>query len=95
MLFQFTVKLVIVKLIAIFQDKVAKLANYFLSRKHVHQLKAAYQFVSVIKTLADNKVKSKLVGLPLGCLNFDILFQTNACRLNIVSVRVQIQLFSW
>nr|KAG5694813.1 hypothetical protein BaRGS_019190 [Batillaria attramentaria] len=37
------------------QDKVAKLANYFLSRKHVHQLKAACQFVSVIKTLTDNK----------------------------------------
>ncbi|XP_070209693.1 dolichyl-diphosphooligosaccharide--protein glycosyltransferase subunit 2-like [Littorina saxatilis] len=37
------------------EDKVAKLANYFLSRKHVHQLKAAYQFVSAIKTLTDNK----------------------------------------
>ncbi|KAL8582854.1 hypothetical protein ACOMHN_042687 [Nucella lapillus] len=37
------------------EDKVAKLANYFLSRKHVHQLKAASQFVSVIKTLTDNK----------------------------------------
>ncbi|KAK7480622.1 hypothetical protein BaRGS_00028094 [Batillaria attramentaria] len=37
------------------EDKVAKLANYFLSRKHVHQLKAACQFVSVIKTLTDNK----------------------------------------
>ena len=55
------------RLIAIFQDKVAKLANYFLSRKHVHQLKAAYQFVSVIKTLADNKVKCRL----LGWLNFN------------------------
>ncbi|KAK7467780.1 hypothetical protein BaRGS_00036968 [Batillaria attramentaria] len=37
------------------EDKVAKLANYFLSRKHVHQLKAACQFVSVIKTLTENK----------------------------------------
>ncbi|XP_022292604.2 dolichyl-diphosphooligosaccharide--protein glycosyltransferase subunit 2-like [Crassostrea virginica] len=35
-------------------DKVVKFANYFLSRKHVHQLRAAYQLVSVIKTLTDN-----------------------------------------
>ncbi|XP_060077704.1 dolichyl-diphosphooligosaccharide--protein glycosyltransferase subunit 2-like isoform X2 [Ylistrum balloti] len=36
-------------------DKVMKFANYFLSRKHVHQLRAACQFVSVSKTLTDNK----------------------------------------
>lgn len=36
-------------------DKVVKFANYFLSRKHVHQLRAAYQLVSVIKTLTDNQ----------------------------------------
>lgn len=40
----------------ILQDKVVKFANYFLSRKHVHQLRAAYQLVSVIKTLTDNQV---------------------------------------
>ncbi|KAJ8321956.1 hypothetical protein KUTeg_000427 [Tegillarca granosa] len=37
------------------EDKVIKFANYFLSRKHVHQLRAACQFVSVIKTLTENK----------------------------------------
>ncbi|XP_041361484.1 dolichyl-diphosphooligosaccharide--protein glycosyltransferase subunit 2-like [Gigantopelta aegis] len=37
------------------QDKVIKFANYFLSRKHVHQLRSAYYFLSVIKTLTDNK----------------------------------------
>lgn len=37
------------------EDKVSKLANYFLSRKHVHQLKSACQFVSVVKTLTENK----------------------------------------
>lgn len=36
-------------------DKVVKFANYFLSRKHVHQLRSAYQLVSVIKTLTDNQ----------------------------------------
>lgn len=40
----------------ILQDKVVKFANYFLSRKHVHQLRSAYQLVSVIKTLTDNQV---------------------------------------
>ncbi|XP_059158933.1 dolichyl-diphosphooligosaccharide--protein glycosyltransferase subunit 2-like isoform X2 [Physella acuta] len=37
------------------QDKILKFANYFLSRKHVHQLKSAYQFLAVIKTLTTNK----------------------------------------
>ncbi|GFR75873.1 dolichyl-diphosphooligosaccharide--protein glycosyltransferase subunit 2 [Elysia marginata] len=37
------------------QDKVLKFANYFLSRKHVHQLKSAYYFLSVVKTLTTNK----------------------------------------
>lgn len=37
------------------QDKVIKFANYFLSRKHVHQLKSAYYFLSVVTTLTDNK----------------------------------------
>ncbi|GFN95846.1 dolichyl-diphosphooligosaccharide--protein glycosyltransferase subunit 2 [Plakobranchus ocellatus] len=37
------------------QDKVLKFSNYFLSRKHVHQLKSAYHFLSVIKTLTTNK----------------------------------------
>ncbi|XP_067666475.1 dolichyl-diphosphooligosaccharide--protein glycosyltransferase subunit 2-like isoform X2 [Haliotis asinina] len=37
------------------QDKVIKFSNYFLSRKHVHQLRSAYYFLSVISTLRDNK----------------------------------------
>ncbi|XP_055871466.1 dolichyl-diphosphooligosaccharide--protein glycosyltransferase subunit 2-like isoform X1 [Biomphalaria glabrata] len=37
------------------QDKVLKFANYFLSRRHVHQLKSAYYFLSAIKTLTTNK----------------------------------------
>eukprot|EP00105_Crassostrea_gigas_P035715 XP_019919863.1 PREDICTED: dolichyl-diphosphooligosaccharide--protein glycosyltransferase subunit 2 [Crassostrea gigas] len=37
------------------QKALNKFANYFLSRKHVHQLRAAYQLVSVIKTLTDNQ----------------------------------------
>lgn len=45
------------------QDKVVKFANYFLSRKHVHQLRAAYQLVSVIKTLTDNPVSWNLVNI--------------------------------
>jgi len=36
-------------------DKVIKFTNYYLSRKHVHQLKSAYFFLSVIKTLSSNK----------------------------------------
>ncbi|XP_033726633.1 dolichyl-diphosphooligosaccharide--protein glycosyltransferase subunit 2-like [Pecten maximus] len=36
-------------------DKVMKFSNYFLSRKHVHQLRAACQFISVSKTLTENK----------------------------------------
>jgi len=36
------------------QDKVIKFSNYLMSRKHVHQLKSAYHFMSVIKTLASN-----------------------------------------
>ncbi|XP_005100783.1 dolichyl-diphosphooligosaccharide--protein glycosyltransferase subunit 2 [Aplysia californica] len=36
------------------QDKVIKFTNYFMSRKHVHQLKSAYYFLSVIKTLSTN-----------------------------------------
>jgi hypothetical protein len=43
--------------INIFQDKVLKFANYFMSRKHVHQLKSAYALLSAINTLTDNKVK--------------------------------------
>ncbi|KAK3803364.1 hypothetical protein RRG08_006917 [Elysia crispata] len=37
------------------QDKVLKFANYFLSRKHVHQLKSAYYFLCVVKSLTTNK----------------------------------------
>ncbi|KAK3583197.1 hypothetical protein CHS0354_025714 [Potamilus streckersoni] len=37
------------------QDKVLKFANYFMSRKHVHQLKSAYHLLSVVKTLTTNK----------------------------------------
>jgi len=37
------------------QDKVIKLTNYFMSRKHVHQLKSSYYFLSVVKTLSSNK----------------------------------------
>ncbi|CAG5124850.1 unnamed protein product [Candidula unifasciata] len=40
---------------AVAQDKVLKFTNYFLSRKHVHQLKSAYHFLSVIKILTTNK----------------------------------------
>ncbi|BFZ21356.1 hypothetical protein BsWGS_24394 [Bradybaena similaris] len=40
---------------AVAQDKVLKFTNYFLSRKHVHQLKSAYHFLSVIKVLTTNK----------------------------------------
>ncbi|GAB1602914.1 dolichyl-diphosphooligosaccharide--protein glycosyltransferase subunit 2-like [Argonauta hians] len=36
------------------EDKVIKLANYFLSRKHVHQLKSACHLLCVIKTLTVN-----------------------------------------
>lgn len=36
------------------EDKVVKFANYFLSRKHVHQVKSACQLLSVIKTLTTN-----------------------------------------
>ncbi|ESO85997.1 hypothetical protein LOTGIDRAFT_220939 [Lottia gigantea] len=36
-------------------DKVIKFSNYFLTRKHIHQLRAAAYFLSAIKTLADNK----------------------------------------
>ncbi|XP_060564168.1 dolichyl-diphosphooligosaccharide--protein glycosyltransferase subunit 2-like [Ruditapes philippinarum] len=37
------------------QDKVLKFANYFMSRKHVHQLKSAYALLSAVNTLTDNK----------------------------------------
>lgn len=36
------------------EDKVVKFANYFLSRKHVHQVKTASQLLSVVKTLTTN-----------------------------------------
>ncbi|XP_064653150.1 dolichyl-diphosphooligosaccharide--protein glycosyltransferase subunit 2-like [Lineus longissimus] len=36
-------------------DKVIKFTNYFLSRKHVHQLRAASNLLAVTKTLSDNK----------------------------------------
>jgi len=36
------------------QDKVIKFSNYLMSRKHVHQLKSAYHFMSVMATLASN-----------------------------------------
>ncbi|XP_029636206.1 dolichyl-diphosphooligosaccharide--protein glycosyltransferase subunit 2 [Octopus sinensis] len=39
---------------AISEDKVIKLTNYFLSRKHVHQLKSACHLLCVIKTLTVN-----------------------------------------
>ena len=42
--------------LTIFQDKVLKFANYFLSRKHVHQLKSTYQLLAAIKILTENKV---------------------------------------
>ncbi|XP_045180399.2 dolichyl-diphosphooligosaccharide--protein glycosyltransferase subunit 2-like [Mercenaria mercenaria] len=37
------------------QDKVLKFSNYFLSRKHVHQLKSAYALLSAVNTLTANK----------------------------------------
>ncbi|KAL4217563.1 proteasome regulatory particle base subunit [Mactra antiquata] len=37
------------------EDKVLKFANYFISRKHVQQLKSAYSLLSVITTFTDNK----------------------------------------
>lgn len=37
------------------QDKVLKFANYFLSRKHVQQLKSAFTLLSAVNTLTDNK----------------------------------------
>ncbi|XP_074656368.1 dolichyl-diphosphooligosaccharide--protein glycosyltransferase subunit 2-like [Tubulanus polymorphus] len=37
------------------QDKVVKFTNYFLSRKHVHQLQAASHLLAVIKSFTDNK----------------------------------------
>ncbi|KAK6168009.1 hypothetical protein SNE40_021919 [Patella caerulea] len=36
-------------------DKVVKFTNYFLSRKHIHQLRAAAYFLSAVKTLTENK----------------------------------------
>ena len=41
-------------LISLFQEKVVKFTNYFLSRKHVHQLKAASHTLAAIKTLTSN-----------------------------------------
>ena len=46
-----------------FQDKVLKFANYFLSRKHVHQLKSAYHMLAAVNTLTDNKVSILSVSL--------------------------------
>ncbi|CAC5388107.1 SWP1 [Mytilus coruscus] len=37
------------------EEKVLKFANYFLSRKHVHQTRSAYHLLSVVKTLTENK----------------------------------------
>ena len=37
------------------EEKVSKFANYFMSRKHVHQTRSAYHLLSVVKTLTDNK----------------------------------------
>ena len=51
--------------INVFQDKVVKFANYFLSRKHVHQLRAACQLVSAIKALTENKVKFAIYFLGM------------------------------
>ena len=34
-----------------------KFANYFLSRKHVHQLKSSYYMLAAVNTLTDNKVR--------------------------------------
>ncbi|XP_060592727.1 dolichyl-diphosphooligosaccharide--protein glycosyltransferase subunit 2-like [Ruditapes philippinarum] len=55
------------------QDKVLKFANYFMSRKHVHQLKSAYALLSAINTLTDNKFHvpvrvTNLMGGSLGKL---------------------------
>ena len=36
------------------QDQAVKFSNYFLSRKHVHQMRAASHLLAAVKTLTTN-----------------------------------------